>query len=99
MELVWEMSRQIDSNAIPGGTTSYHSEDCQPLFIKDGMIQTRLGTVPAGHWEDVVYGDLVPLSADGYSAMDIEHHYNSRAFASVVKNGAVLFLMHSYQGL
>lgn len=97
MELVWEMSRLIDPDAIPGGTTSYHNEACQPLFIKSGMIRTRIGVVAAGHWEQTIYGSLINLSDIGYSAMDIEHHYNGRAFASVVKDGAVLFFMHAYQ--
>lgn len=97
MELAWEISRLIDPNAVPGGTTSYYQESCQPLFIKDGRVQTRLGVVAAGHWEDTDYGELIPLSAEGYSAMDIEHHYNGRAFASVNKDGRVVFLMHAYQ--
>ena len=96
MALTWDFARQISDSGTPGGTTSFFNEEMQSLFLKDGMIQTGVGTVEEGHWQDSVAGSLIPLSDIGYSALDVEHLHNTRLYASVVKNGSVMLLMHVY---
>lgn len=97
MALLWDFAREIGTDALPGGITSYYQESCQRMYIKGGQILTDHGQVLEGKWQDFDTGEIVSLSAGGYTLLDIEHHYNGRLYAIACKEGKIVYLMHAYK--
>lgn len=94
--LVWDFARQIDAAASPGNTTSYFDEMCQSTYIDTGQIKTQIGQVLQGQWQNVANGAEIAISDVGYSALDLEHHYNGAVFGSAQHSTDVVFLMYEY---
>jgi len=96
MPLTWDFSRQLDAAASPGNTTSYYDEACQSFYLDSGTIRTRIAQLDDGQWQDIEPEDELIISETGYSALDIEHHYNGAVAGSAQHDTAVVFLLYEY---
>ena len=97
MALVWDFAREIDGAANGGNTTSYYDNKCQTFYIDDGKIKTRISEVALGQWQSVVYDPELVISDNGYSLLDIEHHFNDLLFGVAYHDGDVVLLVYEYR--
>ena len=95
MALTWDFTREIGTGS-PGNTTSYFTTEAQVFFLKDTEIYTLIGQVDNGHWQDTVYESEQQISDDGYSVLDIEHHFTGTLFGAAYHDGDVVFLVYEY---
>lgn len=96
MGLTWDFSRQLDSAATPGNTTSYYDEQCQSFYLDAGTIRTQIANLPEGQWQDIEREPELIISPTGIAALDIEHHYNGIVAGSAQHNADVVLFIYEY---
>ena len=96
MEIVWDFTRQLDSAASPGNTTTYFDEMCQSFYVDSGRICTQIAHLFEGQWHNLNREPECILSETGYGLLDIEHQHNGAVYGVAQHGADVVFLIYEY---